>query len=447
MIEHPAEEALGIRGTPPERSMYDSILARAGLHRRDAKGWGFRPPREQLDPALAGVWKAVHTFFRAAEGAQQPVDDLFTQLRAAPFGLKDGVLPVLLAAALLYYDAEVALYEEKTFVPSLTTAVFERILRSPERFELQYCRVVGPRALVFTKYAAMLSSATGRTGDDKPTLLKVVRPLLKFTRQLPEYVGNTQKVSEVARAVLRILKESRQPDHMLFTALPVACGAEPFRTCGAPRQKQIEAYFGTLRAALAELQQAYPRLQGEIGQLVLHAFGLTGPLTQARQELTDRAKLVSELAVDPKLRSFLVRVADDASDDLVWVESLAALLAGKPSRSWMDEDRARFEVSLALTARTFHHFEALAFEMEQKGAPILDGDDHALRVAVTVPHHPEIERVVRIPARLAVRAGKVREEIQRLLAAADLLENRELSAAILANVVRELLVEDSKEQE
>jgi hypothetical protein len=438
MIEHQEEETLGIQGTPPERSMYDSILAASGMHRKDGEVWGFRPPRRTSNAWQA--WKAVEGFFKCAEERQRPVADLFSLLRSPPYGLKDGVLPVLLAAALLHHDSEVALYERGTFIPVLTTAVFEIILRSPELFEVQYCRIVGPRAAVFKKYAAMLSSTTG-TSEDEPTLLTVVRPLLKFVQKLPDYVAKTEKVSPTAKAVFGILKESRQPDHLLFTDLPAACSAQPFGTRGPTNPGKVEEFFGTLRSALSELQQAYPRLQTEVGQLVISAFGLTGPLAQARAELTHRAKVVSELAVEQKLQTFLLRVVELSADDAMWLESLAALLGGKPTRVWSDEDRARFEASVALTARTFRHFEALAFEMEQAGAPILDGDDQALRVAVTLPRQAEVERVVRIPAKFTGRAAEAQASVRRALEAAGVLDNRELCAAVLARVVCELLEE------
>jgi hypothetical protein len=219
----------------------------------------------------------------------------------------------------------------------------------------------------------------------------------------------------------------------------LACGALPFGTRGSTKPTRVEAFFGTLRAALAELQQAYPRLQTEVSQLLLSAFGLSGPLAQSRSELTHRAKVIADLAVDAKLRSFITRVTDASSDQPEWVESVVSLLANKPTRYWNDEDRARFQVNLALTARTFGHFEALAFAAEQSGAPILDGDDTALRVSVTLPYLPDVERVVRIPTRMADRAVDVRDKIRKVLADAGLTDEPEVSAAALAQVVRELL--------
>ena len=93
----------------------------------------------------------------------------------------------------------------------------------------------------------------------------------------------------------------------------------------------------------------------------------------------------------------------------------------------------------ALMARTFKHFDALAFEMEQRGAPILDGDDQALRVAVTLPQQAEVERVVRIHARFSKQANGAEAAVWKALETSGVLDDRELSAAVLARVVRELL--------
>lgn len=253
------------------------------------------------------------------------------------------------------------------------------------------------------------------------------------------------KLGKAAKAVYTVLSETRQPDQLLFKDLPVACGAEPFGPKGVAGPA-ADAFFGTLRGALVELQQAYPRLQAEVGQLLVGAFKLTPPVGQARPELTHKAKLVSDLAVDAKLKGFIARALDTASDDQQWVESLASLLVNKPTRSWGDEDRAKYEVNLALTARTFHHFHALAFDAEQGGAPILDGDATALRVGVTLPNRTDIDRVVRIPTRLADRADALRVGIRRVLADAGLHDQPEVSAAVLAQVVRDLLAEDEPDQ-
>src|SRR5262249_7363403 len=148
----------------------------------------------------------------------------------------------------------------------------------------------GPRAVVFSKYAAMVSQrADEAESDAKPNLLSVVRPLVRFARQLPEYVCNTQQLTPAARAVLQAIRETRQPDSLLFADLRQACGAKPFGPGGSANTEAVDAFFATLREALAELQQAYPKLQAAVEQMLLRAFSLNAPLDQARSELAHRA--------------------------------------------------------------------------------------------------------------------------------------------------------------
>ena len=135
MIEHPAEENLGIQGFPPERSMYETLLRGSRLHRKKSGEWSFVAPDANSEPAVAEIWRAIDRFLADSEPRRLSVEKLFVRLRQPPFGLKDGVLPILAAAMLLHYDTEVALYEDGSFVPRLTDSVFERMFKSPVLFE------------------------------------------------------------------------------------------------------------------------------------------------------------------------------------------------------------------------------------------------------------------------------------------------------------------------
>jgi hypothetical protein len=437
MIERQTMPLLGIEGTPAERSIYDCLLKRPGLHREEGGAWQFVPPPRRKG-GIRAVWNSIDNFLSNCERERKSVSVLFETLRSPPFGLKEGVLPVVLAAALLHFDSEVALYEQGTFVPALTTAVFERILRSAKDFEVQRCRIAGPRAEVFNQYAMLVSAKAEQITGEKPRLLSVVRQLIRFVKSLPEHVSKTEQISEAARNVLRAIREAKEPDQLLFTDLPSACGVPPFPSRGTPKLKEIEGYFGKLRGVMADLQQAYPKLQAKIEDLILKAFSLGRPFSQARAELRHRCKLVGELAVDPKLRAFVNRALDAEANDNGWLESVASLLAGKPTTGWADQDTARFEVTLAMTARTMGHFEALAFEAEQSGAAILDGDPTALRFSVTALGE-DIERVVRIPREARERVQNAQTGVRAVLAGAGLLDDFELGAATLAELTRQLL--------
>jgi hypothetical protein len=438
IFERAEQNGLGLVGNPPERSMYETLLRASRFHRQQDGIFGFYPPDNKAEPAVKKLWQAIDGFLAETENSRKSVEALFDLLRRPPFGLKDGVLPVILAVVLVHGHSEVALYESGSFVPHPNGAVFERLCRSPEKFELQRFRIAGPRSEVFQQYAAMLT----RTEGGEPDLLSVVRALVRVVRDLPDYVSKTQQISEAARRVLKALKEARQPDRLLFIDLPVACGFPPFETSGQVDSSQVGAYFVQLRSAFAELQRAYPRLLEEIGRHIMEVFGQDGPLPKARRQIEHEARLVLNIVADPKLKAFLMRATDNSIEDTTWLESIATLLAGKPPTHWDDQDRARFEVQRVTMTRSFNHYRVLAFEMARSGAAFLDGDPHMLRVSISIPNAMELERVVQIPIPLQKQADRTKQHLLQVLRREGLLDKKDVSVAILSELVRQLLSDE-----
>ena len=100
MIERSDCENLGLEGYGPEVAMYLSFLSRTGLHRHDPiKGeYDFGIP---TDKQLLPAWKAMLQQFRLAKSRRVNVNEIYSVLFIPPFGIKQGVVPVLLTAALL----------------------------------------------------------------------------------------------------------------------------------------------------------------------------------------------------------------------------------------------------------------------------------------------------------------------------------------------------------
>lgn len=437
MFEHADKESLGFEGNPPERSIYETLLKASRIHRKHGGEFGFYSPDAKADQSVREVWKAMESFLAGTDDGRKSVEQFFAVLRMPPFGLKDGVLPVLLAALLLHFQTQVALYEEGSFVPKPNAAVFERLFRHPGKFDLQRFRIAGPRAEVFAQYSAMIQRTAGEDTD----LLTVVKPMVRLAKELPEFVSKTKQISDCAQKVLRTVREARQPDKLLFVDLPAACGFPAFEATGKAEKKQVEAYFSQLRAALTELQRAYPQLVAEIEKMVVGAFGQEGSLARVRKKIDHDARLVLNVAVESKLKAFLLRIADDGVEDNTWLESISTLLTGKPPVHWDDQDRARFEVQLGASARNFEHYRILAIEMEKSGHALLDGNKSMLLVSITAPDRGGVERVVHVPPEFSPQAGIIREEVRRVLRESSVLDRKDVSVAILAELARQLMCE------
>jgi hypothetical protein len=115
------------------------------------------------------------------------VDRLYAQLAAPPFGMSEGVLPLLLCAFWLVHADEMTLYQEGTLLPAPAIADWEVLLRRPELFAVAGCRVAGPRSAVVKRLAAGLRT-------DAATM-PVVRELVRRLKTLPDHAWRTQRLA------------------------------------------------------------------------------------------------------------------------------------------------------------------------------------------------------------------------------------------------------------
>ncbi|MCS6812349.1 MAG: hypothetical protein NZ772_02060 [Cyanobacteria bacterium] len=124
MLARADQERLGLSGYGPEVAMYVSVLAATQIHRQEQGRWGFYPPAK--DSGVWTVWQAIEQFCISAREKQRSLADLYHLLSDRPYGVKAGVIPLLLVAVLIYHADNVSFYKDGSFLPFL----------SPEQFEL-----------------------------------------------------------------------------------------------------------------------------------------------------------------------------------------------------------------------------------------------------------------------------------------------------------------------
>ena len=362
MIERPDVVELGIKGNPPERSVYLSVLRELGLHTTAFGTCRFVADPRRAKNNAAALLRGMHQFFATAEVERKSIAVFFDTLRSPPYGLRDGVLPVILCAVLQACESEIALYEDGAFLPQLSIESFERLMKTPECFAVRRWRLSGVRTTVFQQLAAMLGTHKKSVHAGRDEVLDVVKPMLRFYRKLDQYTQTTRSLSPEATSVRSVLSTATEPDQLLFAELPQACGVPAFDSKSRGRDRDVARYLTTLQQALGELQRAYDSLLSSIQASLSTAFAAPLALPDLRRSVVSRAQAVESVAVDPEMQSFVVRLLETSTDDRQWLESLAALLVAKPPPAWRDEDRARFDVALAQRVRRLRSLEVVARE-------------------------------------------------------------------------------------
>jgi hypothetical protein len=351
-----------------------------------------------------------------------------------------GVLPLLLCAAVLHFDTEVAFYENGGFVPEVSIELFERLLKNPERFHLRRYRVEGVRKEVFQQMAEVLGAPAAK--DSRGDLVSLMRPLFKFLNRLPGYTKQTRTLSTEALGVRECLLAAKEPDLLLFRDLPRVFGLPPFEP-GASATGNVTAFMKAWRTALIELQRNYDDLVADIRNLAFRAFNV--PSDNGRELVKQRALAVVENCIDPRLRAFAYHLSEGESPDAQWAEAIGTMLVGKVPKNWIDSDRARFEIGLSEMARSFRHIEAIVFERAKRTGP---GDESArfMRVSVTDEFSPEREAVVAVEKRDREMLASGILQIRQVLSEIGVDEKRDVALAILANVAQDYIPDDKTKQ-
>lgn len=420
--------------SPPEKSMYLSVLDAGNVHRAVGGGLVLALPPEQDDPLrLRPALAQVVATLEAKDDRRVAVPEIFATLQARPFGIRAGLAPLLLAIVAAAHSHEIAVYETGTFLPTLKAADFQRLIKQPALFEVQLCRVTGVRAEVFAKLAQVFADQL--PGARQPDLLDVVRPLTTLAAGLTDYARQTSEISDLARSVRQVLLTAREPSNMLFRDLPVACGLEPFLPDGVADTGRAQDFVKSMREATDELRAAYPRLLERIQQHLVRCLA-DSATPSGRPEMARRAARLMLAAREPRLAAFARSIADRALGDDAWAERIGSLVMSKPPSHWNTTDYRRAWDEIELLAGAFCRMETTAFS---NGSSVPDLT--AVRIAVTAADGNEAARVVRLGANDEEAVDTL---VERLEAALGETDRRELRLAAIARVLTASIPQDPR---
>lgn len=212
MLNHASVPMLGLPDdkAPPEKSMYFSVLAAGQIHRQEQGEWRIAFPSEgqKTDPLnLRPALDAIMAHLDREPDRRVPVGELYDLLRSRPFGVRDGLIPLLLLIVFVVHETEIAIYEDGVFQPETEEFLVMRFARAPQTFEFQLCRINGVRRALITELANVVQAEHADDGK----ILSIVRPLCLFVDGLPDYVKNTDQLAPETLALRKAISTAREP--------------------------------------------------------------------------------------------------------------------------------------------------------------------------------------------------------------------------------------------
>ncbi|WP_020375123.1 hypothetical protein [Sulfobacillus thermosulfidooxidans] len=370
MIENSHEENLGIEKYPPQLPIYLATLKEGYLHQFIDGQWRLVAPKQ-------GPWvESWAEITRLVESQYQFVNEIWKQLAAPPFGIRYGLLPILTLAFILVNRNRLSLLEDQTFVAEITTPVIERMIKSPQRFQIRLTSLTGQRHAVVS---AMVQMQLLPGNYDERDLLGLVRPLIAFIQKLPAWTKSTTKLTNEAQKIRHVLLTAREPADLLFQDLPQALG---FPTVDAMAPNDIGRFAEQLRDTVQELDRAYPALLDVIANHLSEAFGLDSDIAVdiLRDTLRSRALRLIDIVTDLEIKAVALRMTQEGPIN-AWIEGVATAISGRPPKSWSDRNVKEFSNRVFIVARQFAHYETLASALPHANYP-----SETARIGLTTIH-------------------------------------------------------------
>lgn len=402
---------------PPEMAIYLSILEKGGIHRQIGDTLALCEPESGQDACrIRPTLQRIGEILEEKADSRVRLSDLIADLRRPPYGIRDGLSPILITLFAVVHEQHIAFYDTGVFMREMVGLDIKRLTKVPELFEIQYCKVAGVRSELFKKLLCLLEEEApetlsrlnaARTGK-KANVLDVVRPLCLFAAQLPAHTLKTKHVSSTALAVRSALLSAREPALLLFRDLPVACGLEVITTDS--RQDIIELFTESLRGAIDELRHVYLLLHDRMRAALNDLFGIAGSFSVVRESLSSRAMSILAFVTEPQLKAFCLRLSDSTLAEAKWLDSLGSLVCMATPQKWTDLDVERFFQELDVLVGKFKRVESMCFEHRGRTDAEL-----AVRVAITHLDGTERETVIFIAKEEEVQIAHFAAKFSELL--------------------------------
>ena len=444
-------ERFGIEGYGPERTICESLFVESGLYKftKKEKKWSITKPHE--GSGISSTWEAIEDFCMGAKNSPGKLTQLYEMLMNPPYGVKKEIIPILLLAFLIRNSENVCLYQDGSFVPIIGTHHFELLLKRPERFSIKYFEIKGLNLKLFKELESILVSKEAKNESKvrNMTILRIVKPLMKFIDRLSGFARNTTELSDLAIRVRKVLINAKEPDKLLFKDLPSACILNERTSVGVLEDfnginlsgthegtqienDYIESYKVNLVSALQEIQASFSELLRRCEIKICEAFSVKSDPKELREHLRVRSKYLLPICIEPRLRSFLIACIEPGSEYNQWLESVLVVISDKPVVSWIDSDELLFESKAYEIARRFSNLESLQKEFKTHHD---DGFD-AKRIVHTSSTGVELSKVLWVKKDCKSDFDKV---IEKIYSEYKLENNKSLQEGVLSSFIEKAL--------
>lgn len=377
LLRNNLEANLGLTGSGQEVSIMRSTLVATGVLKTDALGQPYLDLQPE-DKAMSNMLGVVVEFIeRTKKEGSLSLAELYKELTSIDrgIGLRAGVIPIYLAVVFHEYKKQL-LIEDKHGQVNLSAELMQQFNAAPENYTLTYLAwdeekeaYVKELAQVFAEHIIEADYAINAYDYVYKAMRRWCLSLPKYSRESRQNV-DSKPIDASFLKMLRLLKQERGANEVLFTELPSVFGyteatravCKNIESC----KKFYDARLGLLKHALiANVKQQFS-LPGNKDRLQI--MSLSSVIKDWCESL--EAAVFEELFNDGTDRC-LALLKTVTNDEAVFIARLAKLSTGLRVEDWDEKTFIHFKAKLEQykkTAEEFHSEQLTPLEKNSETA-------------------------------------------------------------------------------
>jgi hypothetical protein len=343
----------GFEGHGAEVSIFRSLFEDTGLFRKSGSSqlrfMKNPPPGSNDSSRLRPIWDHIGNWSEdpnnSPSGNPAPFVRLLNELMAPPFGIKRGLALILIWSFVMARREEIALYDNGTYATDWDIEDFDRYMKHPEFYSLQWFSSQGNIAKAFAEMSNAIKDQNRELGSETSvSLAGLLGKLYAWYRRLPPYTTSTNTVSEKAIELRRAVVSAIDPVDLVFVRIPEALGFSPVED----RKHYPVEVIREFSRAVDDLDSTYTVLLNWITDQIYAVLGW-GPTTEKMiAEFADISKSIIDRISDPTMKSFVNRGKAEHDGRVKWLEAVSSALASQSPRFWNDHTQQDFLDSLMM---------------------------------------------------------------------------------------------------
>jgi len=380
MVQNEGLNRLGIEGVPVEGAAFVNVLEKTGLYgKKGTHSYGFLTPKKGGNSQLLPLWNKTTQFLIDNQERSVGINEIYELWKSPPFGLKDGLLPILSVAYIQSQKDCLAYYREGVFQSTFKDIDTEYLTKDPSSIQIRWMDLSEVSRTLLSGMASIVRDLDSDNRLENLSSIDVARGLISIFDHLHPWTKKTMRLSANAIKIRNLFKHAHDPNKLLFNDIPALAGN---KGDDASNQKQMDSVIGNVREGLTELTEAYPSMLNRLKLIMFEELQVPNESAQSIADLNSRAENIKELGGDFRLEAFVMRLSK-FDGNIENMEGIASLVANKPVRTWIDLDLDRAAVAIADFSQKFNRAEAFA---RVKGRP---DKRHSVAVVVGLEGRPE----------------------------------------------------------